>query len=82
MWCPTELEEEGGDQLKSSLGRRFLDADANKDGKLDQAEFVPFIHPFRHEKMLAHLVEDQLVDYDLNQDGQISMEEYIRKREF
>ena len=66
-------------EAQDSVKIRFDDADMNEDGKLDKEEFVPFVHPFRHEHMIGHLVEDQLVLYDGDQDGFISLEEYISK---
>lgn len=71
---PDELNE-----AQDSVRIRFNDADMNGDGQLDKEEFGPFVHPFRHEHMIGHLVEDQLVLYDANQDGSISLEEYISK---
>lgn len=69
--------EEDFDDAQISAGIRFQGADANKDGRLDKEEFVPFIHPFRHDHMVGHLVEDQLVLYDEDQDGHISFNEYL-----
>lgn len=81
LLCLLEPPPEGEelDDAQAGLAKRFQDADSNKDGRLDRKEFVPFIHPFRHEQMIGHLVEDQLVLYDQNQDGMISLEEYTRE---
>lgn len=67
-----------GEELPDPQVTRFRNADTNGDGHLDKTEFVPFVHPFRHEHMLEHLVEDQLSQYDHNHDGMISLEEYTR----
>ena len=67
------------DDTQLSMKLRFQKADINGDNQLDMAEFAPFIHPFRHDHMVDHLVEDQLVLYDHDQDGTISLEEYIRE---
>lgn len=62
--------------IQEGVGSRFIGADSDLDGRLDKAEFSPFVHPFRHEHMMGHLVEDQLVLYDMNQDEKISLEEF------
>ena len=72
-------EPEEMNEAQDGVKIRFDDADMNEDGKLDFDEFVPFVHPFRHEHMIGHLVEDQLVLYDKDQDGYISLDEYISK---
>ncbi len=81
FWETSEGEtlpaEEEMNEAQAGVKIRFDDADANGDGKLNAEEFSPFVHPFRHEHMVGHLVEDQLVLYDRNQDGLISLEEYI-----
>ena len=56
---------------------KFMGADANHDGRLDLDEFVPFIHPFRHDHMIVHLINDQLTMYDYNKDGSISLDEFL-----
>ena len=60
-----------------SLKAKFTGADANGDGRLDRKEFAAFVHPQRHDHMVAHLVRDQLMTYDKNQDGVISRKEYL-----
>jgi len=62
-----------------NLAARFRDADTDKDGRLNKTEFTPFVHPFRHEHMIGHLVEDQLAQYDADKDGRLSVEEYMRE---
>lgn len=81
FWEITEGEapSEELNDAQAGVRLRFDDADLNQDGMLDPDEFVPFVHPFRHEHMIGHLVEDQLVLYDRDQDGFISLDEYIGK---
>ena len=67
------------DESQEGGAARFRDADSNQDGRLDKEEFQPFIHPFRHEGMIGHLVEDQLLAHDENRDGMISFEEFTGK---
>lgn len=78
---PTDLPEDKGElnDAQDSVGARFQSADTDLDGRLDLSEFLPFIHPFRHEHMLGHLVEDQLMLYDGDQDGKISFDEFTSK---
>lgn len=84
-WQPNCVEvpdDSDGEELndaQQSVAVRFQAADRNNDGKLDRSEFVPFIHPFRHEHMVGHLVEDQLVLYDRDQDGTLSLDEFTSK---
>ena len=61
---------------QEGVGYRFRDADTDEDGRLDKKEFLPFIHPFRHEHMFGHLVEDQLMLYDGDRDGMLSFDEF------
>ena len=51
--------------------------DQNKDGYLDQDEYTAFTHPesFDHTKEV-HL-EQSFLDMDKNNDGSITIEEYI-----
>lgn len=58
---------------------KFVSADANSDGRLDEKEFGSYVHPQRHEHMIQHLVHDQLEAYDKNQDGKIGRLEYLGK---
>ena len=51
--------------------------DAIHDGRLDLDEFIPFVHSFRHDHMIVHLINDQLTMYDYNKDGSISLDEFL-----
>lgn len=73
------MSGENFNDAQVGVGIRFKDSDSNQDGRLDKEEFLPFIHPFRHDHMLGHLVEDQLMLYDGDRDGRISMAEYLCK---
>lgn len=77
-WADSEGEDfpEDLNDAHEALENRFNEADTDKDGRLDKKEFAPFIHPFRYDNMVGHLVEDQLALYDKNRDGMISMEEF------
>lgn len=65
------------DDNQRSLKGKFTSADANGDGRLDSKEFGALVHPHRHERMVEHIVRDQLLGYDKNQDGVISRKEYL-----
>lgn len=55
-------------------------ADINKDGVLDQDEWVAFSHPAEHPAMLPIILEQTLKEKDKDQDGTISFQEYIADR--
>ena len=63
--------------MRQNIQEKFSIADADKDGRLNKEEFSVFVHPDRHEKMLQHLIRDQVSRYDSDGDGKISMEEYM-----
>ena len=65
------------DEYQRGFKTKFTSADSNGDGQLDKQEFGAFVHPQRHEHMVEHLVRDQLMAYDKNQDGEISRREYM-----
>lgn len=65
------------DEHQRQLKVKFSGADANGDGNLNLEEFGTFVHPQRHEHMVDHLVTDQLMAYDKDQDGEISRREYL-----
>ena len=62
-----------------NLKAKFTSADTNGDGSLDQQEFLAFVTPERHDRMIDHLVQDQLNAYDKDGDGDISRREYMCK---
>lgn len=70
-------EESDMNEQQRNLKAKFTSADANGDGSLDQQEFLAFVTPERHERMIDHLVQDQLNAYDKDGDGDISRREYM-----
>jgi len=73
------IEKEDMEEESNPAFAKFQSADLNKDGSLDESEFVAFSNPFRHEHMIHHLVNDQLMMYDDNKDNLISIEEFVSK---
>ena len=71
------IHRDDKDEETNPTYAKFMGADANHDGRLDLDEFVPFIHPFRHDHMIVHLINDQLTMYDYNKDGSISLDEFL-----
>ena len=71
------IHKDDKDEETNPTYAKFMGADANHDGRLDLDEFVPFIHPFRHDHMIVHLINDQLTMYDYNKDGSISLDEFL-----
>lgn len=65
------------DQLR--LKAKFITADRNGDGGLDEREFKALVYPTHQDHMIHHLVSDQLANYDRNNDGEISRREYLGK---
>jgi len=65
------------DQMKKRDQRRFNRADVNNNGFLTKDEFSGFLHPEDHTHMKDIVVQETLEDLDLDNDGVISMEEYI-----
>ncbi|GLH15971.1 hypothetical protein R5R35_005642 [Gryllus longicercus] len=55
----------------------FEAADRNKDGVLDNSEFVLFTHPEEHPEMLPLVLQQTLTDKDTDKDGFISFQEFI-----
>lgn len=54
-------------------------ADTNKDGKLSKDEFAAMIHPHQFEHMKHFVLEDAMKQLDTDNDGYVSMDEYIGK---
>ncbi len=67
------------DAHQLSVKAKFDSADVDKDGSLDKEEFGLYVHPHRHDNMIEHLIKDQLMMYDKNEDGMISRKEYLSK---
>uniref|UniRef100_A0A8C4QKC7 Reticulocalbin-3 n=1 Tax=Eptatretus burgeri TaxID=7764 RepID=A0A8C4QKC7_EPTBU len=57
--------------------RRFKGADQNGDGELEKEEFVAFTHPEEFEHMKDLILTETMEDIDKNQDGFISVDEYL-----
>jgi len=58
--------------------RRWEAADSNQDGKLTKWEFQAFLHPEDNEHMRDILVLESLDDMDIDKDGKLSLDEYIK----
>lgn len=48
-----------------------------QDDHLTYKEFINFLHPERNERMIDVVVDETLEDIDLDDDGKISLKEYI-----
>ena len=57
--------------------RRWKKADLDGDGNLSKEEFASFLHPEDVEHMRDTVVMETLDDIDKDNDGFISLEEYI-----
>ena len=57
--------------------RRWSVADANHDDKLTRVEFTDFLHPEESPRMRDIVVIETIEDIDKNNDGKVSVEEYI-----
>ncbi|XP_037088010.1 calumenin-B-like [Pollicipes pollicipes] len=57
--------------------RRWNAADVDKDGKLSRLEFSTFLHPEEVEHMRDIVVLETIEDIDKNNDGKITVDEYI-----
>lgn len=55
----------------------FVAADQDKDGKLSNAEFHAFQNPESFPHMHEALIEISMLEKDKNQDGKISLDEYL-----
>ncbi|XP_023170797.1 reticulocalbin-2 isoform X1 [Drosophila hydei] len=55
----------------------FHAADTNKDGVLNQEEYVLFQNPEEHPQMLPVLLEHTMQDKDQNHDGKIDFQEFV-----
>jgi len=71
---------DGDDETQRMVGEDrslFNIADANKDGKLDEDEFLAFSHPEEDARMVPLLVDQALAEKDTDKDGRLSFKEYI-----
>ena len=57
--------------------RRFKRADADSDKKLTRKEYYAFLHPENHDELKDLVVDETLEDMDKNNDGFLSLQEYI-----
>lgn len=78
---PTDLErEDNGFSYKAMLTRdrrRWSVADRDGDDALTRAEFTDFLHPEESPYMRDVVVSETVEDIDKDNDGKISVEEYI-----
>jgi Ca2+-binding EF-hand superfamily protein len=75
-----EEEEEGGTdvfQLITDDRNRFTAADVNKDGFLDEAEYIAYFQPYDFPHMYEVEMERAMKDLDKDLDGFVSMQEFI-----
>ncbi|XP_077373047.1 reticulocalbin-2 [Festucalex cinctus] len=70
-------EQESVRHLHLKERRRFNFADLDGTPGLNVTEFLAFTHPSEVDHMADFAIEDVLNDYDLDQDGLISLKEFI-----
>lgn len=73
-------QEENGISYKSLLKRdrnRWAVADQDLDDNLTREEFTAFLHPEDHPSMKNLVLKETIEDLDKDNDGQISVDEYI-----
>ena len=78
---PAEIEKDvNGFSYKSMLARdrrRWSIADKNIDDNLSLEEYASFLHPENVESMNQVVLSETIEDIDKNNDGKISIDEYI-----
>ena len=62
--------------------KKFAAADENGDGKLNDEEAAAFLHPYDYTRMADVEAERVLGEYDKNDDGKISVDEYLSSSSF
>ena len=75
-------EEEEGMSYKEMVDRdkrRWERADQDNDGGLTFEEFSHFLHPEEAEHMRDIVITETMEDIDKDNDGKISLQEYIGK---
>lgn len=61
----------------SKQADHWLKADFNDDEILNKREFLAFLHPEHNKKTLVSMAEEMIPHLDGNQDGNITLEEFI-----
>jgi Ca2+-binding EF-hand superfamily protein len=78
---PKDLErDDNGFSYKAMLNRdrrRWSVADGNADDELTLEEFTEFLHPEESPRMRDVVVTETIEDIDKDNDGKVSVEEYI-----
>lgn len=78
---PKDLDkEDAGFSYKAMLlrdRRRWSVADKDGDDNLGRKEFTDFLHPEESPRMRDLVVSETLEDIDKDNDGKVSVEEYI-----
>uniref|UniRef100_A0A7S1LEC1 EF-hand domain-containing protein n=1 Tax=Alexandrium catenella TaxID=2925 RepID=A0A7S1LEC1_ALECA len=75
------VHRNASEELLDQQARRFQAADADRSGRLEFAEFHAFVHPELDDSVLAAEVERQMLTFDVNGDGNIDFEEFVREGE-
>ena len=73
-------EEDDGFSYASMLvrdERRFKQADERNKGYLDKDDLTAFLHPEEYDHMKEMVILETIEDIDKDQDGKISLAEYI-----
>lgn len=77
-----DAEEVGKYSYKAMLDRdkrRWNVADENNDGLLTRDEFAAFLHPEESKRMKNVVIMETIEDIDKDNDGKISLDEFIGK---
>lgn len=78
---PADLEHDTHTRSYKSMltrdRRRWSVADRDGDDFLTKAEFTEFLHPEEYPRMRDIVVAETLEDIDKNNDGKLSVDEYI-----
>jgi len=56
---------------------KFMAADGNRDGFLDETELVSLVHPETHDDVLSIVAKDGLRQKDADEDGMLSFDEFF-----
>lgn len=72
-----ELKKHFGDYVKRDE-RRWKYADVDEDNVLNLEEFHMFFKPNKYAEMMDVVAMEELEHYDIDKDGFLSMEEYIK----